>query len=229
MISIMFDTIEKQEKLKYFLYTGGALLFVRQRYILLVIPTFFITCLSDEWYLWGNMCYHNILFAILLPYVVVSTIALFKRTFLKSILIGIAILLNLHYLDKNFFRDWRTFRRIFTYDYYHQRYNIEEIREGLNLIPKDASVSAGTYFTPHLAFRDKIYFFPFDKNADYIAINGADGKKRFFPFESSEFFFESVKQIRENPEYELIFEKKEMLVFRKKQNKNLMRTSINSH
>lgn len=214
-LSIAFDTIEKQEKLKYFLYTGGILFFIRPQFALLVVPTFFTTCLSSSWTLWGNMFHYNILFAVLLPFLVVSTTTLFRSNIIKAALLLFFIYLNLQYLNKNFFHDWKTFDRIFTYDYYHQRQNQNEIKEGLNIIPKEAVVSATNYYTPHLAFRDKVYFFPDVKDAEYIVINEADGKDRFYPFESSEKFMEAVKLLREDPKYELIFEKNKMLIFRK--------------
>lgn len=213
-ISLMFDTIEKQEKLKYFLYTGGVLFFVRPQFALLIVPTFFITCLSNGWTYWGNMYHYNILFSVLLPFLIVSTTELIKTNIFKVILIAAAVYLNIHYLKKNFFHDWRTFDRIFTNDYYHQRPNQNEIEEGLRVIPENVAVSANNYYTPYLAFRDKIYFFPDVKDAEYIVINEADGRDKFYPFESSEKFLESVKQLRENPEFKIIYEKNQMLVFK---------------
>ena len=215
-ISLMFDTIEKQEKLKYFFYTGGILFIIRPQFALLIVPTFFTTCLSNSWPLWGNMYHYNILFAVLLPFVIISAIHLVRSISLKYILLIPIIWLNLHYLKKNFFRDWRTFDRIFTSDYYHQRTNQNEITEALKQIPDDASVSATNHLTSHLAFRDKVYFFPDIQDAEYIAIIESDGKDRFYPFESSDKFMESVKQIRENSKYELVFEKNQMLIFKKK-------------
>ncbi len=214
-ISLMFDTIEKQEKLKYFLYTGGILLFIRPQFALLVVPTFFTTCLSNSWPLWGNMYHYNILFAVLLPFVIISAIHLVRSTYLKYILLIPVVLLNLHYLKKSFFRDWRTFDRIFTSDYYHQRPNQQEIEEGLKMIPANAPVSAVNHLTPHLAFRDKVYFFPEVKDAEYIAINEMDSKDRFFPFENAEKFMEALKGFRENQEWKIIYEKNYMIVFRK--------------
>jgi hypothetical protein len=215
-LSLAFDTIEKQEKLKYFLYTGGILFFIRPQFALLVVPTFFTTCLSNSWTLWGNLFHYNILFAVLLPFLIVSTTTLFKSTIFKTALIVVAFYFNLHYLNRNCFHDWSNFKRIFTYNYYHQRKNQNEIEEGLNVIPQDAAVSANNYYTSHLAFRDKIYFFPDVKDAEYIVINAADVKNRFYPFELSDKFSEAVKQLRDNTEFEIVYEKNEFLIFKRK-------------
>lgn len=216
-ISLMFDTIEKQEKLKYFLYTGGILFFIRPQFALLVVPTFFTTCLSNSWPLWGNMYHYNILFSVLLPFVIISAIHLVRSTSLKYILLIPVIWLNLHYLNKNFFRDWSTFDRIFTSEYYHQRPNQKEIEEAISMIPENAAVSASNHYTPHLAFRDKIYFFPDVKDAEYVAINEMDGKNRFFPFENSEKFMQELKHFRENQEWKIVYEKNQMIVFKRRE------------
>ena len=215
-LSLMFDGIEKQEKLKYFLYTGGILFFIRPQFALLVVPTFFTTCLSNSWTLWGNMYHYNILFAVLLPFLIVSVIVMLKSNFFRAALMFAAFYLNLHYLEKNFFHDWRNFKRIFTEDYYHQRSNQNEIEEGLKLIPSDAAVSANNYYTPHLAFREKAYFFPDVKDAEYVVLNEADGKDRFYPFESPDKFLEAVSQLRDSSAFEIVYEKNQMLIFKRR-------------
>jgi len=215
IISILFDKPEKIDKWKLFLSTGGILLLIKPKYLLLAVPTIAITCLSNDWSFWGNMYHYNILFAVLLPFVVISTSVLiksviYKRTFLFAAIITYILVLNQHQ-----YRDWKRFKRIFTYDYYHQRYNMDAIREGLSLIPSDAAVSASNNYTPHLAGREKVYFYPDIKDAEYIFINEDDAENRFFPFANKEEFRNSVNKLKENKEYGIIFEKQEIFVLLK--------------
>jgi uncharacterized membrane protein len=214
-LSIFTDTIEKQQKIKFFLMTGGVLAFIKPRYILIFLPTFLVTCLSDGWTLWGNMYHYNIIFAVLLPILITSIVSNFRIKSVKYVIIGIAFFMNLHYLEKNYFHDWSAFNRIFTSSYYNKRDNQSEIKEALNIIPKSASVSAANHLTPHLAFREKIYCFPDFKDAEYIAINEEDEANDFYPFLSPDEFKESVIKIRKNKDYNLIFDKNEMLLFKK--------------
>ena len=216
-LNMFIDRGEKRDKFIYFLITGGVLVFVRPRYILVFLPTFIITCLSSSWTLWGNMYHYNIVFAVMLPFLVTSTSILIKKSIWRYALLLLVVIMNIHTLHINHFHDWSRFGRIFTSEYYHKRHNLLEIKEGLRLIPDTASVSAISHLTPHLAFREKSYFYPDVKNAEYIAINEADGEKDFYPFASSEEFKKSLEELKENNEYELIFSKKQMLLFKKKQ------------
>lgn len=162
------------------------------------------------------MNHYNILFSVLLPFVIVSAISRINIKWMQYCFLIFFLYCNIHFLRNNFFHDWSKFDRIFTHEYYHQRPNQNEIEEAINLIPPNASVSAGNYFTPYLSSRDKIYFFPDVKDAEYIAVNEDDTEKRFYPFESSEKFEEAIKQLKENSSYEIFFEKNKMLLFKKK-------------
>ena len=215
ILYIMLDAPEKQDKLKYFLYTGGIFFIFRPKYFLLVVPVFFINSLSSSWSQWGNMCHYNILFAILLPYVVISVTEMIRLPILTNLFLVFMVFMNAHYLDKNFFLDWRRFDRIFTSEFYHLRPNQKEITEGLKLIPPDASVSATTYLTPHLAFRDKVYYFPDVKDAGYIAINEDDTKTNFYPFESPEKFEEAINLLKNNKDFNVLYQRSGMLVLKR--------------
>jgi hypothetical protein len=53
---------------------------------------------------------------------------------------------------------------------YKANFNVKKVTLYLNLIPEDARVSASGTITPHLSFREKIYYFPWVKNAEYLAV-----------------------------------------------------------
>lgn len=216
ILGLFFNQPEKRDKFTYFLLTGGILLLVQPRFSLIFIPTFLITCLSSEWGLWGNKYHYNIIFAVLLPFIIITTATLIKNNQLKIGYLLLAVTMNIVMLCKNQLSGSEKFGRIFKADYYNKRSNLAEIYEGLSLIPPNAPVSAISHLTPHLAFRDRAYFFPDIKDADYIAINQTDGLNDFFPCATTEEFQNAVQQARERNDYELIYDKKNMLVFRRK-------------
>jgi predicted NodU family carbamoyl transferase len=78
--------------------------------------------------------------------------------------------------------------------------------------------SAISHLIPHLAFREKAYFFPDLKDAEYIAINEAGAKNDFYPFHTTDEFRNAVQQTRDRSDYSLIYEKNQTLVFGKKIN-----------
>lgn len=219
-LQLFLDQKEKQEKFNYFLMTGGILVFIQPRFIFIFFPTFCITCLSSAWGLWGNLYHYNIVFAVMLPFLVITTAELIKNLKLKYILLSAAVIMNLITLKNIRFSDWTGFGRIFTEDYYKRRSNLTEIHEGLSLIPDTSSISAINFLTPHLAFRDKAYFFPDVKDAEYIAINVADTAYNLYPVHSVSEFMNNIQQLRDGHDYEVIYEKNKMLVFRKKISSN---------
>ena len=213
VLGILTDTVEKQQKIKYFLMTGGILCFIQPRFIFFFLPTIAITCLSDDWAFWGNMYHYNIIFAVLLPFLIILIASGIRLKLIRYVFLTVYMFLFIHYLNKNYFHDWSTFPRIFTSNYYHRRDNLSEIKEALNIIPGSASVSAINHLTPHLAFRNKVFCYPNVKDAEYIAINEEDMASDFFPFLSSEEFMTSIQKLKENKDYSLVFDKNKMLLF----------------
>jgi uncharacterized membrane protein len=215
-LSMFVDDPAKQDKFIYFLWTGGALLLFQPRFILFVFPTFFITCMSYDWGLWGNMNHYNIIFSVVLPFVIVLCVYRFRHAFIRNALLLIALYLNIQYLNENFFRDWTHFDRIFSAEFYHKRKAAPEIREMLGLIPPDAPVSASNHLTPHLAFRDKAYWFPDINDAEYVAINADMADTQFYPMKSAEDFKAAIRKLKDDPAWDTIYDKEGVLLFKKK-------------
>ena len=53
---------------------------------------------------------------------------------------------------------------------YKAPFDIDEVNNGLLVIPSDAKVVAQENLVPHLAFRNHIYCFPLIRDAEYIAL-----------------------------------------------------------
>lgn len=224
-LSMAFDTVEKQMKLKYFLYTGGILGIFNPKYFLVVLPNFVMNNLSDSWGTWGNMGHYNIIFAIWVPYMIISFIYKIKnfisqKSFLQKIFIfmlsTIFIYSNIYFLRTPYLSNFTSFDKIFYSEYYHQRFNIKEIKEMLALIPKNASVSAYSHLIPHLAFRDKCYYFPEIYDAEYIALIESDCINRFYYFQNSTSCYLEINRYKNNDNYKVIYNKNYVLLLKKR-------------
>ena len=216
LLSYFVDQPEKQEKLNYFLYTGGFLVFLNWRFFAAIIPTFLITCLSDSWSLWGNWGHYNIVFSVTLPFLVCFAIYKFSPSKYYFPLLILSGIVYFQALNTSRFNDWQRFSRIFHKEHYERRPNKQEIKSALSEIPKDAAVSATNFYTAHLAFRQKSYFFPDVKDAEYIFINEMDTMYNCFPFKDKEEFKKVIQDYKNNENFELIKQQNGVLLFKRK-------------
>jgi uncharacterized membrane protein len=162
-----------------YLLSGGFVLFLRPKYLIWFIPLLAQKMLNDSFYRWGISIYYTIEIVILLPIAVFYIIARIKNLRLKYIL---AITVCLMTLGVTFYKLEPTNTK-FTYtmpaekqqiynpDFFKSEFNITKVNELLNLIPKDAAVSATNHIIPHLAQRKDIYFFPIIENAEYLVLS----------------------------------------------------------
>ncbi len=122
---------------------------------------------------------------------------------------------------------------------------IKSGKEALALIPKEASVSAGSCFTVHLTYRDQLFLFPKINHADYVIVEDVDpfwpikgdhieflkkrwgvgakkevlsglywGEKNYTPC-GKDAYSRTLKALRENLNYSLIYNQNRVLVFKK--------------
>ena len=108
------------------------------------------------------------------------------------------------------------FSRMFNKEYYKRRANKEDIRSVLSEIPIDAAVSATNFYTPHLAFRQKSYFFPDVKDAEYIFMNEMDTIFNCYPFKDKEEFKKVIQEYKSHEHFELIKQQNGVLLFKRK-------------
>ena len=163
--------------------------------IILIIPILLENLVSNYQY------QHSIFFqyiygscAILFYLAIVNYAELSEKTrrFLGSFAICMGIMLApVCALSKTYYFD------VYKYD----RERCEVIDEALQKIPQDASVSASTFFVPHLANRDYIYEYPYDKDTDYIVLD-----MRF-----SEYSEEELIKIEDNG-YKIVDEKENLYI-----------------
>ena len=81
------------------------------------------------------------------------------------------------------------------------------IAEALAKVPADASVSADQALGAQLSARERITTFPLIGGADYVVL---DSQGRYGPWRAR-----ALKKLRANPDYELVFERDGVLVFKR--------------
>jgi len=80
------------------------------------------------------------------------------------------------------------------------------IAKALTKVPADASVSADQALGAQLSARERITTFPLIGGADYVVL---DSQGRYGPWRAR-----ALKRLRANPDYELVFEREGVLVFK---------------
>ncbi len=214
--SYFIDQPAKLEKLFYFIYTGGLLVFINWRIFAAIIPTFLITCLSDSLNLWGNWGHYNIVFAVTLPFLVCIVIHKYIASKYYVLCLILSAIIYFLALNTSRFNSMQRFSRMFNKEYYKRRANKEDIRSVLSVIPIDAAVSATNFYTPHLAFRQKSYFFPDVKDAEYIFMNEMDTIYNCYPFKDKEEFKKVIQEYKSHEHFELIKQQNGVLLFKRK-------------
>jgi uncharacterized membrane protein len=164
------------EKLKFYLMfglSGGLLLFLRPAYLICLIPLIAKKMYNDDPFRWGYESYYGIEVACILPVLLFSLVAEQKwmRPRLLASMVFVAGMLGSIYGFRDF-QNVHVFNKIefYTKDFYRRDYPIE-LKKILQSIPSDAAVSASSRLLPHLAYRQKIYFFPMIKDAEYVCLS----------------------------------------------------------
>ena len=205
----------------YYFLCGGFLLLFRPKYILLFIPILAKKMLNDVPVRWSMELYYSIEFVSILPVVVFLIISEIKNRKLKNfclIIVCIATLfLTIYKLDSpNRKLKWWGDSKYAFYKakMFKAEFNVKKVNRYLNLIPDKAKVSASGKINPHLAFREKIYYFPWICDAEYIATFLENDT---YPLNKKDFFFELCKYL-EDDSWNIIVLDYPFLLMKKEQN-----------
>jgi len=172
-----FDGI-KQEFYVYYLIFGGFLLFFKPRYLLLFIPILAKKMLNDHPVRWSMELYYSIEFVSILPVAVFLIISELKSPVVKR---SMAIIVCAATLVLTIYGLYSPHRRLnwwgdskyafYKCSFYNPGFSSKKVHRYLKIIPADAAVSASGNFTPNLAFRPKIYYFPRVDDATYLVLH----------------------------------------------------------
>ncbi|MCF8228419.1 MAG: DUF2079 domain-containing protein [Bacteroidales bacterium] len=169
-----FDDIKK-EFLIYVFLSGGFLLFARIRYMVMIIPLFFLMLLHDNPERWSVYSYSSALFAPIISigaFHYIDSIEWRKnRVAVSIILLGVTVLITMLLMESTVYPGKKEKIAVYKNEHYEQPLGTDSIPLHFKKIPGNAIVSAQSEFLPHLALRDNIYKFPLIQDARYIVIS----------------------------------------------------------
>jgi uncharacterized membrane protein len=213
--SINGDNV-KIEMLILVLISGVYLLFLKPRYLIMLIPIFFQKLYHDNYHVWGIGGQYSIEFAPILAIGVFSVIGELKERKYVNILSAIVILgvllSTVRVMDNTVFYTQKSRIRVYQASHYKRNYDVRNINDQLHKIPGDAPVSAQSPFIPHLSLRDKIYQFPIVKDAEYIVLSEKEGK---YPLDEESFNIE-IMRLMASDEWETWYKSEDLVILRKK-------------
>lgn len=162
-------------KVKFYLMfglSGGVLLFLRPAYLICLVPLIAKKMYNDDPIRWGYESYYGIEVASILPILIFC--AMNELKFLKSSgWVTIILLLTLGGTVYGFIdhKNYHVFNKIRFYepDFYRVDYP-SDMERVFSEIPETAAVSASARLLPHLAYRNKIYYYPIIRDAEYVCL-----------------------------------------------------------
>ncbi|MDI1354382.1 MAG: DUF2079 domain-containing protein [bacterium] len=205
-------------KIKFYLVfacSGGILLLLRPAYIICLIPLIAKKMFNDDPIRWSYETYYGIEVASILPALVFLTISDLKAEKIRIKLSILALVITVStsvycfwtvnypmlYTKFEFYRPW----------FFERNYALADLHHALNKVPENAVVSASGRILPHLAFRQKIYYFPKVDDADYICLTIYGDS---WPL-SNEDYDAEVKKLKENRLWKIEYEGENAIIFKK--------------
>lgn len=172
----------------FIMLSGGFFLFFKPQFMLMLVPIYFQKLFHNDITVWGISSQYSIEFA---PILFIGGACIIKdlknETIRKSILfllLFLNIALTIRSFDNTYAYFDRTKQRIYQPEHWTRDFDVQQAYKALNLIPKDASVSAQSSFVPHLANRKHIYQYPILNDAKYVVLNINEGS---YPISSYEY------------------------------------------
>lgn len=219
-INHLSDSAYNGVKLEFwlvFLVSGGILLFRRPHYLLLFVPIIAQKLFSNDYQMWGINIFYSIEIVSILSIAAFMIIIKFKNQ--KFALYTSVCLCIITFSITVIKMNSRTSKwydaskeKIYDRSFYSTKYNLSEIKKVLNEIPENARVCANQKIIPHLAFRDKIYYYPYINDAEYLVFLL---KSSTYPL-SNQDFDQKLKELYSSSEWVVIKQTEDILVFKKK-------------
>lgn len=199
------------------LISGGILLFYRPYYLFMLLPIYGQKMFCDYYQYWGLGFHYSVEFIPIITigaFTIISEIEKQKiRRLLSYSMIVLTAAVTFRSCDNTFTYFNRQKQRFYQGPHYSRSFGIKETYDALKLIPADVPLCAQDEFVPHLCFREKIYVYPLVEDADYIVLNT---DANFYPFETKKEFDTSIDTLRKSTEWENIYDKNMMQIFKRK-------------
>jgi uncharacterized membrane protein len=206
----------KLETYLVFFLSGGFLLFLRPRYLLLFLPVFAQKMLHSNYYNWSISGFYIADIAVLLPLSVGMVLSDLKhgasrRKTLAWTVVLLATGVTVWKMHSKRAIAWTTNAKecVYCAKTYRAPFDAGRVHAQLDKVPAGAKVSASTAVLPHLSFRKDIYLFPTVKDAQYIVILKTDT----YPMTKEQMEAE-IDTYLEKPSWALIVDEKPLLIFK---------------
>jgi uncharacterized membrane protein len=208
----------KAEFYTVYLISGGFLLLLRPKYLILFIPIIAKKMLNDEASRWSLELYYSIEFVSLLPAVAYLIVATIRRLPVQTI-VGIIVCLAaltmtiMKFQPENRALPWWPGTKYTFYkpELYSSGFHTSRVHDLLREIPEDASVCASGRILPHMAFREKIYYFPRVSDADYLVVLTDND---FYPLSREQFDLELGKYL-DHQDWKVMVDEDPLLILEK--------------
>jgi uncharacterized membrane protein len=209
----------KPEFYIYYLSFGGFLLFFKPKYLLIYIPILAKKMLNDDPIRWSIETYYSIEFVSILPVTTFLIISELKNKTLKNTVLAIvcttSLLFTLYAMNSEnrrlkYFDDRKY--AFYKSTMYKADIDVRKVYKYLRLIPPDAKVSASGTIAPHLAFRERIFYFPRVDEAEYLVIFP---ERETYPL-TREQFDKELDKYRNNAAWEEIVNDDPLLILKRK-------------
>jgi uncharacterized membrane protein len=186
--------------------SGLPILLRKPHYLLMLIPIFFQKLYHDNYIVWGIAKHYTIEFAPILSIGIFSVIGEFRK--LRVVKAGAIMILastaacTIHSMDSTIMHTPKAQLRVYQKQHFTRDYDVALVHQQLDLIPREAVVSAQSPFLPHLSLRDYVYEFPKIKDAEYIVYSFKED-----PYPATEARFDSITTaLSQSQDWQLMYE-----------------------
>ncbi len=188
------------------LLSGGVLVFMRPRYLVMLIPIYAQKFLSSSMGQWGIDAQYSIEFVPIICIAAIDVARGITNFKIKAIsLVGIAISTIIVSIVKMESRVIPMFDNtkvaFYCAKHYQVDLDVDEISRALSFIPLNSSICTSSNLAPHIAFRDKLFLFPNINNAEYIVL--IHGGRNLYP-SNRDGLNVMIDALAENGEYDFI-------------------------
>jgi uncharacterized membrane protein len=204
------------------LLSGGLALFLKPKYLLILIPIFGQKLWNDDMIKWGINDHYSIEFVPILAIALFEVLWSFKSSFRKVsflslyiifiALTGISTIVVLQTRTSKWYK--REANNFLSKAHYTRSFDVKALHQKLDSIPDDAVVSAHFRIVPHLALRDTIYEFPTIEKADYIILLTG------LPYEtwplSADEYKQAIHNVSHMSEYQKVYDENQTLIYKRK-------------
>jgi uncharacterized membrane protein len=199
------------------LISGGILLFYRPYYLFMLLPIYGQKMFCDYYQYWGLGFHYSVEFLPIITigaFTIISEIEKQKtRRILSYSLIVLTAAVTFHSCDHTFTYFNRQKQRFYQKPHFTRNFDIKETNQALKLIPENAALCAQDEFVPHMCFREKIFVYPYVEDAEYIVINS---NANFYPFTTQDEFNASIDTLRKSTNWEMMYNKNMMQIFKRR-------------